>query len=249
VSGDGLVRPVNAPSGQSTAIGVPGVQQAVVIANTVIVFGPGTSGVFVYSGTPGPGNPPIASMTNSSTDPFGNAVLPGVQATGGTFSAQLIGGQLRLFDGAAGITALSTADGVVLNVGLGSPVVIPGLVAIEPGTAGTPETWHAMTPLNGWVNNASFAAAQYRLTASPPDTVEVIGVMVATAASNVIFAQLPPGYRPASAQGFAAGSNAGGIAGETPNIRCDTSGNLSVDNATVPATAAFIFHGFIALDA
>jgi hypothetical protein len=48
----------------------------------VIVFGPsGTvSGIFVYTPgtTPGPGNPPVVSITESSTDPFGNAVSGGV---------------------------------------------------------------------------------------------------------------------------------------------------------------------------
>jgi hypothetical protein len=48
----------------------------------VIVFGPvGTvSGIFVYTPgtTPAPGNPPIISLTESSTDPYGNAVNGGV---------------------------------------------------------------------------------------------------------------------------------------------------------------------------
>src|SRR5215831_8312493 len=60
-------------------------------ARTVIVFGPaGTvSGVFVYAPgtTPGPGNPPIAAMTASATDPFGNDVQPGDASALGTIIA------------------------------------------------------------------------------------------------------------------------------------------------------------------
>jgi hypothetical protein len=41
----------------------------------VIVSGPG-AGLFVYNGTPGAGNPPIASITNQTTDPYGNTVQP-----------------------------------------------------------------------------------------------------------------------------------------------------------------------------
>lgn len=80
VAGDGLRRPVNAPRGQGTPVGVqPGVSNAIVIANKVIVFGTG-GGVFVYSGTPGPGNPPIASISNTTTDPYGNATEIGINA-------------------------------------------------------------------------------------------------------------------------------------------------------------------------
>jgi hypothetical protein len=120
------------------------------------------------------------------------------------------------------------------------------------GTAGRSQIasrWTAMTMLNSWTNNAGFAVAQYSLTDSPPNTVEIIGAVAANAATAVTFAQLPAGFRPASVQGFALGSNGGGIAGSTPNLRCDTAGNLSVNNATVPSAATFIFHGFISLDA
>lgn len=60
-------------------------------ARTVVVFGPaGTvSGVFVYApGTiPGPGNPPIAAMSASATDPFGNDITPGDASSLGTIIA------------------------------------------------------------------------------------------------------------------------------------------------------------------
>lgn len=66
--------------------------QSVVRARIVIVSG-ANEGVFVYSGTPKAGNPPIYSMSNSSTDPFGNATDLGIvaYAAGGQYA--------RLFEG------------------------------------------------------------------------------------------------------------------------------------------------------
>jgi hypothetical protein len=57
--------------------------------NKLIVFGTG-EGVFVYSGTPALGNPPIAWMTNSAADPFGNAVTPVVGVGGSGSSADIV---------------------------------------------------------------------------------------------------------------------------------------------------------------
>lgn len=77
----------------------------------VIVFGPtGTvSGIFVYQQgtTPGPGNTPIVSITNSTTDPYGNPVQPTIQITGtGTLnvgSAPNTQVQLRTTAGVSGL--------------------------------------------------------------------------------------------------------------------------------------------------
>lgn len=64
---------------------------AVFRGRLVLVFGPsGTvSGVFVYAPgtTPGAGNTPIAAMTASATDPFGNDVTPGDASSSGTIIA------------------------------------------------------------------------------------------------------------------------------------------------------------------
>lgn len=76
--------PVNAPQGALPAAGVqPGQSTAVVIANKVIVFGP-NDGLFVYSGTPKLGNPPIFWATSATKDPYGNTVTPtaGIAGTG-----------------------------------------------------------------------------------------------------------------------------------------------------------------------
>jgi hypothetical protein len=56
-----------------TAVGQGFVNPGIVIAQVVIIFGP-DDGLFVYSGSPELGNPPIAWITDGNTDPYGNAV-------------------------------------------------------------------------------------------------------------------------------------------------------------------------------
>lgn len=99
----------------------------VVRARQVIVFGP-NEGVFVYSGTPALGNPPIMSLSDSSTDPFGNTtdsagqpLQPGIVAYGATGYAQLLSGILSfLYPGAtlAGVVNMEGAGAMVINSGL-----------------------------------------------------------------------------------------------------------------------------------
>lgn len=87
--GDGLRRPQNAPIAQGTPIGVQPGTQSITIAHIIIVTGPG-GGVFIYSGTPGTGNPPVAWISNGTTDPYGNALPNGAEmglAGSGIFSA------------------------------------------------------------------------------------------------------------------------------------------------------------------
>jgi hypothetical protein len=48
----------------------------VVFARVVIVSG-ANEGVFIYNGTPVLGNPPVSTESNSTSDPFGNPILPG----------------------------------------------------------------------------------------------------------------------------------------------------------------------------
>ena len=66
----------------------------------LIAQGNGLTGLFVYNGFGALGNPPIASITNSSHDPFGNAVVPGIasyDAFGDT--GQLAAAALNFFAG------------------------------------------------------------------------------------------------------------------------------------------------------
>jgi hypothetical protein len=88
----------------SGAAMAPGSQTPVVRARQVIISGTGgtVTGLFVYAGTPGPGNAPVDSITRSATDPFGNTVQPDFAAygTGGAY-AQLTDGTLN-FRGTSG---------------------------------------------------------------------------------------------------------------------------------------------------
>jgi hypothetical protein len=95
-TGDGLVRPLNAPAGQQVLPGVqPGTTSGVVLAQFVIIFG-ATGGMFVYSGTPGPGNPPVYSVSSATTDPYGNTIEAGIWAGqfGGTQAGLQVNGSL-----------------------------------------------------------------------------------------------------------------------------------------------------------
>jgi hypothetical protein len=90
MSGDGLVKPQNAPPGLTPYPGVqPGTNNNILRARLVIVSGVG-DGVFVYAAgtTPALGNPPIAWMGSGLVDPYGN-VLPSTTgvAASGTFQA------------------------------------------------------------------------------------------------------------------------------------------------------------------
>jgi len=122
-----------------------------------------------------------------------------------------------------------------------------GLLAMNSSVA---ETWHSMTLLNSWANVAGFAVAKYRLVASPPNSVEIIGAIDATAATAATFFTLPSGYIPADKQPVcAAGENLAVPAGRSPWIQCDASGNLSVQNTGALGAWESFFHGFISLDA
>ena len=50
-------------------------------AKIVVIFGQG-EGLFVYNGNPELGNPPIASISNSTVDPYGNEITPSLTLAG-----------------------------------------------------------------------------------------------------------------------------------------------------------------------
>lgn len=66
------------------AFGVQGVgfsEPSEIIANIVIIEGD-NAGLFVYNGTPSASNPPILSITDSTTDPYGNLITPSLSLSG-----------------------------------------------------------------------------------------------------------------------------------------------------------------------
>ena len=275
----------------------------VIRARQVIVSGHG-DGIFVYTGRPRLGNPPIAWMGGGLVDPYGN-VLPsttGVASSGsfqagnsitnanGTFTysgsiPQL--GQLiysNAFAGGtdsagniypAGIAIYQTASGTQptlvaamnpitgnIQFGAGTPanpgtailngggtLINSNIYAFHPGT-NNQETWQAINPLlNGWANDPGNVTAQYRMVGSPPVSVEVIGTLLATAATSNIFFTLPAAYRPQNLQQFASMGTGGVPAGEAPYVSCDAGGNLRIGQGTIGAANVYGFHGFISLDA
>ena len=128
MSGDGLVAPLNAPPAGAMVPGVqPGTSSAVVLAQFVIVFG-NNGGVFVYNGTPGPGNQPIASVTSASTDPYGNPVQPGFTVYDLPAYLQmhinsLLGPALEQVTGATSEAAHGAFYNVVVNRGLINEII------------------------------------------------------------------------------------------------------------------------------
>jgi len=136
-----------------------------------------------------------------------------------------------------------------------SNAVIAGELTATGGTPASPsvistDTWNAMSPLlNSWAAIAGNVTNQYRLVASPPNTVEVIGTLDASSATSTKFFTLPAGYVPASQQGFPVGTFSGSAAADNvPFLQCDTSGNLTIQQRTATQTS-IRYHGLISLDA
>jgi len=128
-----------------------------IIANTVVVSG-ANGGTFVYAGVPGPGNPPLAWMADSATDPYGNALPSKVGVSqAGDFKAtdtagdyvQLSAAQINLFlaggstltpaniNGGAGLLSLLSGTRPGGGEGGGGVRIMSQLAAIANGYAGT----------------------------------------------------------------------------------------------------------------
>jgi hypothetical protein len=208
MSGDGLVRPVNAPDGQATPVGVQaGVTNGVQFARQVIVFGPAGTvvGIFVYAAgtTPGPGNLPLVSITQSATDPYGNTVQPGVTSYAANSFAELTGAVLAFFNNNAGgntrviFAPNPSGNGVIVQSTGVNPAVINFMLPITAG-GGTPanttlittDTWNNVTPPTGFTGTL-----RYRLL--PDGTVMVqaqLAVANTVAAGIVSFGTLSAPY-------------------------------------------------------
>lgn len=122
MSGDGLVPPLNAPPAGQPQPGVqPGVSGQIVVANKVIVFGPG-GGIFVYNGTPALGNPPIFYVTTGAADPYGNPVTPlAATSRGATQAIQLLNGIITFLFSSQQVGSLAASGpGLMSLFSLGS---------------------------------------------------------------------------------------------------------------------------------
>jgi hypothetical protein len=104
------------------------------------------------------------------------------------------------------------------------------------GGVPTPETWHDLAPsLAGWASRAGAYPLQYRLLASPPNTVQLQGDVTggALAAGTITLATLPAGYYPI---GFATPampivSSGRTVATDVPDLVVTTAGVLQIRNA------------------
>lgn len=95
----------------------------VVRARLVIISG-ANGGIFIYSGRPGPGNPPILSLSDASSDPFENAIQPGaVSFTPGT------GAYAQLFNNEVALSFGSGIPGTMFAAGAGNLAINSGSVS------------------------------------------------------------------------------------------------------------------------
>lgn len=246
------------------------------------------AGVFVYSATPAANNLVTSIAPAGGTDPFGNQYVAGsadysFQSVVASFATAQSGGITTWYTASPNTfgpwTAVATAKtvsvsptGLTIN-GNGEVVLTNGTATLSvgtsaaaasismsgavaaingavPGSPGVADAWNAMTLVNSWANTAGFTAAQYRSVASPPRTVEIIGVIAATAATSTTFFTLPAAYVPTNAQGWPVGATANVPAGAVPQLRCSNTGVLSIVNGAAPPSAvSYFIHGFISLDA
>ena len=139
-----------------------------------------------------------------------------------------------------------SGDGPIMSSDGGSGIILSGpLSTIDPATFAA-ETWHPMSLVNGWAAGSSpNVAPQYRMVASPPNTVEVIGTLAGASSTSAQFATLPTDYIPGSQQMVPAQTTS--ATAENCFIQVGTSGSMSVQGAS--HTGTYVFHGFVSLDA
>jgi len=233
----------------------PGGAAGVFKGRLVIVFGPGYSGVFVYSPTPGTGNLIASVAAAAGTDPYGNVYQAGVFSYTGGGEAGLASGALVLeaLSAVSPGTLTATAPGVLgLQTGFqqggdtageiflyslgaspsGAPLAQLGqattLVASAPGTA-TAETWHTLGGGLG-ITNLTSDHGRYRFT--PEGEVEIDVLLRATGsvtgASGTFANSLASGYLPAFTRSWPVMGPLGPGPGR---VTCSTAGAVSV---TVP---------------
>jgi len=236
-----------------------GASSGQVIRARFIIITTATGGLFIYAGTPGPGNIPVLWVTEAATDPFGNALpFSGVGVKNGSLlagitdtSSVIVGSTTEasfgtLNDSGAGGTSLASStfgagdvsaffELLSKNVnGIGPRMLIGNAAVLS--TAGTAANPTQITT-DGWntlapINGwANVTTLKYTLL--PDRMVMVAGVITsAGAAGNPIFANLPAGYRPATQQETAAGLHGAPPAGGA-FMRVAANGDLSILGSTV----------------
>lgn len=165
-------------------------------------------------------------------------------------------GYLAIYDGTSAITTILhwTPQGLFGNGGVltvGDVLLVANEVDTSDPSVGptTRETWHPMTLINSWTQAASpGATAQYRRVASPPNSIEVMGSIVAPAglAGGSAFWNVPAGYQTNSRQPLLARNQS---TNAVVILSCSNgSGQLSYQAGAV-AGNTIDFHGYFSQDA
>jgi hypothetical protein len=301
-SSGSLPRPWNAPPGVQVPPGVQPGAPEVILARYVIVFGT-NGGVFLYSGKPALGNPPILWDSLATKDPFGNMITPGMflaqtassgkakggltwnTATPGTAEAVLalfpnatvaftgdspfvlgrvfnrgaVNELLALALGGGGTAGSSpvqmeifsqSKDGTILghvsffdwaSTNLICDININGIVAADPNSANTLETWHQLAIAGTAGLTAGSPTPKFKLY--PDNTVAFAGEVNATSGTTGgTFATLAAGtpYRPISTKKFAVPVSAGTPpAAANPQVTIASTGVMTLSAG--PTAAAYSF--------
>jgi hypothetical protein len=173
-----------APRGQQTPVGIQaGVSGGVEFARVVVVYGPtgAVNGVFIYQPgtTPGSGNGPVLSGTESATDLYKNTVLPGwvsYAAPGSSTYSQLVNALLRLnFAGMSSPAQLSMSSSAVVQLTSG-----------EQTGADNPAAMQLLSSAaNGGSREASFAVDKMSLGSASSQTIPISSAGITTVAQVV----------------------------------------------------------------
>lgn len=201
----------------------------------------GAPGLY-YNGAPALGNLIVSIADAANTDGVGNAYLAGVTNYFNLTAVNINHGVITAYSapGAAGpwtaaggrltLTALAVLAGVTVTVE--GPLVLP-LVAVQPGTLTTAETWHAITLDAGWTATVT---PEYRML--PDGNVQVRGQAShagITAATNINSGiPIPSGYWPAANRVY------------RPPDSCDSAGPVQISTAGVFAMRSTVTNGFTA---
>lgn len=201
----------------------------------VMILDGARQAMFTYSPAAGLGNLIASIAPLNGTDAAGNAGLAGTAnytklGPGVYMAIQTFGGEITWLTAATeagpwtsqGALAFNgTGFGLTVNApyvdfGPSSPI-LGELVAVQPGTTYTAETWHTISSLpTGWT--ALGAGVRYRLLTDNSVRIQVSAAVGATAASGTVaLFTLPAGYVPANQfRGCAPGTFANG----TPSATC-----------------------------
>lgn len=198
----------------------------VVQASEVIIAG-APDALYVYSGTPGPGDLVASIVSHFGTDRYGNTVnqtitaygaggyatlsgaaaifgslTPPAGAVGGSIgAANFTDGGLQVASGLAGTTdtmAEIQLSSAQTAVSGTQQVITDPLVAWQPGLVHlSAEIMHAMTLLNGWTTSSG-SDARYKLLPDNMVLVRVNNLNPGTTTDGTAIWDLPAGYVPAS---------------------------------------------------